>query len=144
MRSSYAGAAITAAILGAACHSSTLAPARSVVGGYRVSTINGGAPPAVISKNEQRTISLVGATLRMTADNRFVLDDTLSVTANGLGTLPQTDHRTGSYAVSATKVTLVPDQPGLLDVTSLEWTGDSLTLSDPTGSVPVVIVLKKL
>jgi len=144
MRSIYAGAAIAAAILGTACHSNALAPARSVVGGYRVSTINGGAPPAIVSKNDQRTISLVGATLRMTADSRFVLDDTVSVAVTGLGTLPQTDHRTGSYAVSGTRVTMVPDQPGLLDVTSLEWNGDSLTLSDPNGSVPVVIVLKRV
>lgn len=144
MRSTYLGAAFTAAILGAACHNSTLAPARSVVGGYRVATINGAAPPAVISKNEQRTISLVGATLRMTADNRFVLDDTISVAMGTQGTVPQTDHRTGTYAVAGTRITMVPDQPGLLDVTSLEWAGDSLTLTDPDGSVPVVIVLKKL
>jgi len=144
MRTMYIGAAVAAAVLGAACHNSTLAPARSVVGGYRVATINGGTPPAIISKNEQRTVSLVGATLRMTADNRFVFDDTISVAVGAQGTVPQTDHRTGTYAVSGTKVTLVPDQPGLLDVTSLEWAGDSLTLSDPDGSVPVVIVLKKV
>jgi len=144
MRSIHIGTAIAAALFGSACHNNTLAPARSVVGAYRVATINGAAPPAVISKSDQRTISLVGATLKVTADSRFVLDDTLSVALTGQGIVPQTDHRTGTYAVSGTRMTLIPDQTGLLDVTSLEWSGDTLTLSDPAGSVPVVIVLKKV
>lgn len=136
-------AAVAAVILLVACDSDSVAPSATAAGTYRVSTINGAAPPAVISQSSQRTISLVGATLRIGGDSKFTLDDTLSVAVTGLGTGPQTDHRTGSYVISGSRVTFSPDQPGLLTVTTLDWSDGKLTLTDPSGSVPVTIVFTR-
>lgn len=127
-----------------ACGGSTTAVADDGVSGtYKVSAINGAPPPAVISQNSQRTISLVGATFQIGSDGRFTLDDTLTVAVTGQGSGQQTDHRTGTYVVSGTKVTFTPDQVGLLTVTSLDRSGSGLTLTHPSGSVPVVIVFRK-
>ncbi|MEO7455842.1 MAG: hypothetical protein ABIY52_06225 [Gemmatimonadaceae bacterium] len=141
----YRAAVLTvAAAAGLACGSSdAVTPSASLSGTYRAMSINGQAPPASISENSQRTIVLLGATLKIGTDDHFVMDDTLRI-VTGAGTAPQIDHRTGTYVATSTKITFTPDQPGALDVTSLNiGANGTLTLLDPNGSVPVTILFSR-
>lgn len=142
-KASACAIASTVVLLAAACSSNTEPGATPLSGSYRVRSINGSPPPGLISQNSQRSVRLVGATLVIGTDNRFVMDDTLQVITSA-GSAPQTDHRTGSWTATTGRITFTPDQVGALDVTALDIGSDgTLSLVDPSGSVPVTIVFSR-
>lgn len=114
-----------------------------MVGTYRVATINGQAPPQVVSRGGTRTVELLDATLVVAADGRYRLASDLRITVDG-ATAAQALTEEGTWRAQGDAVVFEAGAARVLGGGTARFSGGhTLTLTDAGGTPPVTIVLRR-
>jgi hypothetical protein len=129
--------------LAAACGGEAVAPGGDVTGTYALSGIDGKAPPQVVSRTVARTVVLTTGSLVVGGDGSFAFVGELRVTS-GTAVITEAQTISGSWRRTAGGIEIAPSEAGVVGSGSLAFTrGNTLTLVDRGGAVPVTIEFRK-
>jgi hypothetical protein len=126
----------------AACGTAPADPAPSPAGTYALATINGKAPPQVISRTSGRAVELLGGSLVLRDDGGFSFVGTARVTAGG-ASAEAAQFLSGTWRASGAQVTFTPDRPGVIAAGPGQLAAATLTVVDVSEPVPVTFVFRK-
>ncbi len=139
----FSAVTLSFAVALGACVGAATETQRDPSGTYVLISINGKPLPGLVSQTSERTIEMLAASVTVTTNGRFSFSGrTRTTTSAGVAEITQVG--TGAWNLHDDVLSLVPDDPTIIAPTALRWDGGAtLTASDPTGSVPVVLVFKK-
>ena len=115
-------------------------------GTYALTTINGRPLPGVVSRTSDRTLELLTSTLTLTVDHRFSFSGRFRTTIGDGYVIETTEVATGSWTLRGTTVSIAVDQDVDVGASAMTWAWDgrkTLTIQDPSGSVPVTLVFTR-
>ena len=142
MRFRFALVTLACTLVTAACSKdSTVAPTTSPVGTYALATVNGKSLPQVAARVASGDVEVVSASLVLKTDASYASTYTYRTVTAPITTFTQ--NISGTWSASGGAVTFYPTGASPSSVSTMQWSGGTLTLVDPNAVIPVTLVFRR-